>query len=224
MEGGRRAGGPGHLEVQERYDAELHAIQEGLLFLVAVGWSPGHLLACADIQAALMTLTAGNPDGTEFTQHVLHAVALQRGRGWSVSGSGSTRRTISHQTRFSPSPPPRRFQKSFGSMAPQPSTPCSGFRWARRHLTHSRMNRPRVASAEASGPHNASFGGARSWTTPATTSPRREPAEPPGVAELPPMNGLDISLDRARTPPNSCRLPATNRFGFCQRCQRRRSM
>ena len=70
----------------EVYDAELHAIQEGLLFLTFTEWVPDHLVVCADNQAVLMTLAGGNPNGTEYAQHPLNMTGLLQGRGWSVSG------------------------------------------------------------------------------------------------------------------------------------------
>ena len=36
----------------EVYDAELHAIQEALLYIVTAGWAPASLLICVDNQAA----------------------------------------------------------------------------------------------------------------------------------------------------------------------------
>lgn len=70
----------------EVYDAELHAIQEALLYIVTAGWAPASLLICVDNQAALQTLSGGNPDGSEFARHVLSATADLKGLGWSVSG------------------------------------------------------------------------------------------------------------------------------------------
>ena len=72
----------------EVYDAELHAIQEGLLFLASTGTegAPGNLVVCVDNQAALMTLAGGNPNGTEYAQHTLNTIGLLQGQGWSVSG------------------------------------------------------------------------------------------------------------------------------------------
>ena len=45
----------------EVYDAELHAIQEGLSFLVTSPWPPGQVLICAGNQAALLTLYGWQP-------------------------------------------------------------------------------------------------------------------------------------------------------------------
>ena len=70
----------------EVYDTELHAIQEGLLYIIATGWAPTHILVCADNQAALLTLSAENPSGTEYAQHTLQAIFRLREMGWSTSG------------------------------------------------------------------------------------------------------------------------------------------
>ena len=70
----------------EIFDAELHAIQEGLLFIAASDWTPGHLLICVDNQAALQTLAGGNPDSHEFAHHTLSAISNLQGRGWTMSG------------------------------------------------------------------------------------------------------------------------------------------
>ena len=67
------------------YDAELHAIQEGLLFLASTGTGtegvPGNLVICVDNQASLMTLAGGNPNGTEYAQHTLNTIGLLQGQG-----------------------------------------------------------------------------------------------------------------------------------------------
>ena len=70
----------------EVYDTEIHAIQEGLLYIISTSWTPIHILVCADNQAALLTLSAGNPNGTEYAQHTLQAVSQLQEMGWSTSG------------------------------------------------------------------------------------------------------------------------------------------
>ena len=50
----------------EVFDAELHAVQEGLEHISSLNWHPRDIVVCVDNQAALTTLSSGNPAGTEF--------------------------------------------------------------------------------------------------------------------------------------------------------------
>ena len=42
-----------HGQRAEVYDAELHAIQEGLLLILTMDWAPSRILVCVDNQSAL---------------------------------------------------------------------------------------------------------------------------------------------------------------------------
>ena len=60
----------------EVYEAELHAIQEGLLLILTVCWAPSRILVCADNQSALTTLTEGNPTNSGYARCALAEVDL----------------------------------------------------------------------------------------------------------------------------------------------------
>ena len=70
----------------EVYDAELHAIQEGLLHVLSKDWNTTNILIYVDNQAALTTLTTGNPDGSEFAHHTLQSMTQLQQQDWTVSG------------------------------------------------------------------------------------------------------------------------------------------
>lgn len=70
----------------EVFNAEPHAIQEGLAFLASSGWPAGRVVTCADNQAALLTLAANNQEGLEYARNALLTVSALRNEGWSVSG------------------------------------------------------------------------------------------------------------------------------------------
>jgi len=70
----------------EVYDAEIHAIQEGLLALETSQSQPTQVLICADNQAALQTLQSGNPNNTEFARHTLNIIARLVLKGWQIMG------------------------------------------------------------------------------------------------------------------------------------------
>ena len=76
--GGGSLLGPVHFPVNpvigskaEVFDAELHAIQKGLAFLASSGWPAGHVVICADNQAALLALAANNQEGLEYARNAL---------------------------------------------------------------------------------------------------------------------------------------------------------
>ena len=73
-------------EKAEVYDAELHAIQEGLEHISSLNWNPKDILVCVDNQAALITLTSGNPAGSEFALHVLQIISNLQDTGWTIKG------------------------------------------------------------------------------------------------------------------------------------------
>ena len=70
----------------EVYDAELHAIQEGLHHITLQDWNSRDILVCVDNQAALITLTSGNPTGSEFAHHSLQLINHQQYMGWTING------------------------------------------------------------------------------------------------------------------------------------------
>ena len=70
----------------EVYDAELHAIQEGLQQITSLDWNPRDILVCVDNQAALITLTSGNPAGSEFAHHTLQLISHLQHKGWTING------------------------------------------------------------------------------------------------------------------------------------------
>jgi len=70
----------------EVFDAELHAIHEGLMTVQKLGWQPRTLLICADNQSALQTLTTGNPLNMEFARNTLIVASQLIADGWSLSG------------------------------------------------------------------------------------------------------------------------------------------
>ena len=71
-------------EKAEVFDAELHAILEGLLNTRHL--PPNHLTICVDNQAALTTLTGGNPDNWEFARLALSLMADLGTQGWTFAG------------------------------------------------------------------------------------------------------------------------------------------
>ena len=70
----------------EVYDAELHAIQEGLLLIHSMNWTPTRILICADNQSALAALAGRNPKNSEFARNTLTTIDLLQKQGWIVSG------------------------------------------------------------------------------------------------------------------------------------------
>ena len=70
----------------EVFDAELHAIQEGLQHICMENWQPRHIVVCVDNQAALTTLSSGNPEGTEFAKHTLQLISTLQHAGWKIQG------------------------------------------------------------------------------------------------------------------------------------------
>lgn len=67
----------------EVYDAEIHAIQEGLR---AVQGSPRTILICVDNPSALTTLATNNPENTEYGRKALEAIRELSSAGWAVIG------------------------------------------------------------------------------------------------------------------------------------------
>ena len=70
----------------EVFDAEIHAIQEGLLSLETSQSQATQILVCADNQAALQTLQSGNPNNSEFARNTLNIIARLVSNGWSIMG------------------------------------------------------------------------------------------------------------------------------------------
>ena len=70
----------------EVYDAELHAIQEGLHEITLQDWNSRDILVCVDNQAALITLTSGNPTGSEYAHHTLQLISKLQQMGWTIKG------------------------------------------------------------------------------------------------------------------------------------------
>ena len=71
----------------EVFDAELHAIQEGLLHILhKMAATAENIIICADNQAALTTLTKGNPDNWEYARNTLTLIAQLVEKGSRVSG------------------------------------------------------------------------------------------------------------------------------------------
>ena len=70
----------------EVIDAELPAIQEGLLSIRLKHYQPTHLTICVDNQAALTTLTNGNPENWEFARNTLRIMTQLNTEGWTMSG------------------------------------------------------------------------------------------------------------------------------------------
>ena len=68
----------------EVFDAELHAIQEGLQYIGSQNWQPKDIVVCVDNQPALTTLSFGNPAGSEFTQHTLLSISTLQHAGWTI--------------------------------------------------------------------------------------------------------------------------------------------
>ena len=58
----------------EVFDAELHAIQEGLTSIKSKLSQPTHITICVDNQAALTTLNKGNPENWEFARNTLQTM------------------------------------------------------------------------------------------------------------------------------------------------------
>ena len=53
-------------------------IQEGLLRILCMDWSPARILICVGNQLALTTLTDGNPNYSEFSRNSRTAVGVLR--------------------------------------------------------------------------------------------------------------------------------------------------
>ena len=70
----------------EVFDAELHAVQEGLLSVKSTHSQPTHITICVDNQAALTTLNTGNPENWEFARNTLQTMTEMRATGWTMSG------------------------------------------------------------------------------------------------------------------------------------------
>ena len=74
----------------EVFDAELHAIHEGLCAIQSSGLNgprrPSQILVCVDNQSALTTLSTGNPTNTEFARQALLTIKQLSDDSWSISG------------------------------------------------------------------------------------------------------------------------------------------
>ena len=70
----------------EVYDAELHAIQEGLHHITLQDWNSRDILVCVYNQAALIILTSGYPTGSEFAHYTLQLINHLQYMGWTING------------------------------------------------------------------------------------------------------------------------------------------
>ena len=68
------------------YDAELHAMQEGLQWISAAGWPRTKIFICADNQSTLACLTTSNPANSEYTRNALWTIKGLLAEGWRVGG------------------------------------------------------------------------------------------------------------------------------------------
>ena len=69
----------------EVYDAELHAIEEGLCQARVPTERPGRILVCVNNQVAFSTLTAGNLTNSEFARKALKTIKQLLSEGQTVS-------------------------------------------------------------------------------------------------------------------------------------------